>query len=327
MRSDNPYHSYLVTSTLHSTKVFRIESAGVIASVEPTTDSFVTESPTLCVSNVTPLSSVTQTYPASSFVVQVTSKAVYLLEFNSGLDEFTLQTRWEVSSIGSEIVAASVNPSQVLLGLKGSRVVALALQDDKLLLRYLCFIQFRTFIEIPSAQISRRLPFTVCCLTMTNYDSVPDEVSAISCVPIDPSKPYTDIVVIAHWRKLQVVVYSLVGKPKALCTPLQLSAPACSLLFHNFGTDTKENAHTYLLCGLTDGSVTSLVWDNSQRLRDMKNVSLGTLPVCLSACQVNGKNAVFAAGTRASLLSWDKRHLTFSPVISRVRAGPEDILS
>jgi DNA damage-binding protein 1 len=46
--------------------------------------------------------------------------------------------------------------------------------------------------------------------------------------------------------------------------------------------------------------------------------SLGDLPVHFTPCRVNGKEAVFAAGSRAMVLTWQRDSIHQSPVILKV---------
>lgn len=54
-------------------------------------------------------------------------------------------------------------------------------------------------------------------------------------------------------------------------------------------------------------------------LKDKTVISLGTAPVTLTACKVDSKPTVFAAGSRSGLLSWNKGRVGFSPIMLKVR--------
>lgn len=294
-QSDDPHHSHLLASTVSGTHLLRIDSAGMLVGEEPSTEGFLFDSPTLCVKNVTPHSARTKSYPPSPYIVQVTRKGARLLEYNEGLREFMLQASWDVPSTGSakEVSAASINNGQVFLGLKSGQLVGLALQDSG-------------FKEIPGAN-----------LTLSG-----DEVSAITCIPLKPSQPTADVVAVALWRSSEIRIYSLKDRMKLVCMSPKLPAPARSLLFHSFTSNGKKDIHPHLICGLVNGCVASSVWDSQgEELSDLKIISLGALPVCLTPYKVNGKNGVFAAGSRATLISWDNRHLSFSPVFTRDTLG------
>jgi len=70
-------------------------------------------------------------YVNSQLVVQATRHGAYIFNYDAALGSFsTHASGWEIG--GKEVVAASVNPSQILLALTGGRLVALKLDvnDD-----------------------------------------------------------------------------------------------------------------------------------------------------------------------------------------------------
>lgn len=76
------------------------------------------------------------TYQNSSLVVQVTSSGATLLEFDESLRIYMKLDRWEVKANAfedpnAEIVAASVNSSQVALAISGGKLVLLSAAIDK----------------------------------------------------------------------------------------------------------------------------------------------------------------------------------------------------
>jgi hypothetical protein len=85
----------------------------------------------------------------SPFVVLVTEREVILLEFEMSLNEYTqVGEKWTPGDLNTvnprEIVAASVNPSQIVLGLSGVVLVLLHLSDnDKLCRVRQAFLFFR----------------------------------------------------------------------------------------------------------------------------------------------------------------------------------------
>jgi DNA damage-binding protein 1 len=94
--------------------------------------------PTLAVSNIARriVKGKQSTYVNSSLVVQVTPRGAFLLEFNIATREFTQLAGWELLEEGVksnakplEIVAASVNPSQVVLALTGGRLITLTVTE------------------------------------------------------------------------------------------------------------------------------------------------------------------------------------------------------
>lgn len=75
-------------------------------------------------------------YIETSYVVQVTPKGAYLLEFDPSSASYELVSAWETKNLAGnigrkEIVTASINPSQVLLALDGGWMVALYINQSK----------------------------------------------------------------------------------------------------------------------------------------------------------------------------------------------------
>lgn len=99
-----------------------------------------------------------------------------------------------------------------------------------------------------------------------------------------------------------------------------LPSLARSLLLHNFGAGRKPKEadyHPHLLAGMADGTVVSFRFKEHE-LKDEKVFALGTTPVSLATCKVDGRTSVFASGSRASVLFWDRHRLHQSPVMLKV---------
>ena len=77
--------------------------------------------------------------------------------------------------------------------------------------------------------------------------------------------------------------------------------------------------HAFLLAGLGDGSVASMLWKDN-KLKDLKIVSLGHAPVSLTPFQVDDKHTVLATGNRATVFFYDskKNRLLNSPIMLKV---------
>ena len=77
--------------------------------------------------------------------------------------------------------------------------------------------------------------------------------------------------------------------------------------------------HAFLLAGLGDGSVASMLWKDN-KLMDLVVVSLGHAPVSLTPFEVDGKHTVLAAGNRATVFFYDskKNRLSNSPIMLKV---------
>lgn len=75
-------------------------------------------------------------YVDSSLVVQVVPSGAFLLEWDSSLNIYVERASWEVKSVPPshgkplEIVAASVNGSQVALALSGGNIIMLCIENN-----------------------------------------------------------------------------------------------------------------------------------------------------------------------------------------------------
>lgn len=149
------------------------------------------------------------------------------------------------------------------------------------------------------------------------------EISAVSCIPQDPTKNFTSNIVVGFWTSNHVEVLSL-GRgaadgsmPTIARTPTLSSTPR-SLLMYNFESDGPGSSiNPHLLVGLTDGSIASFVYKNDQLL-DQKLVSIGSLPVSMRSCRIGTRQTVLACGSRTAILFWEKERLMYSPLILKV---------
>ncbi|KAF4605198.1 hypothetical protein EYR40_003981 [Pleurotus pulmonarius] len=280
--------SHLVTSTSTSTSLFEYVNR-TLKLVQQTGQGLVTNERTLAVANMAgrQTNQAGNTYGNSAMIIQVTKHGVHLLHYVSAFNHWDLKDK---ASFGAEIVATAINPSQVIVALKGGNVYTVAIDA--------------TQTKLQSLQLQ------------TPYIS--QEVSAISCAPIGNSPYFTRYIALAYWEKNVVEILRL-GKGNKLESISKTSAlPAVvrSLVLHNFGTESSgSNSRPYVLAGLGDGSVAIFDWKDNKELSDKKLLSLGHAPVSLSLCEVEGKTAVFAAGTQATIVSWDGRRVRDSPIM------------
>ncbi|KAF5382718.1 hypothetical protein D9615_002834 [Tricholomella constricta] len=290
--------THILVSTLDATHLFRINDAGGDTTLTYVQETGITENsglitnlPTLAFGNVSRRvigASGIASYVNSQQVVQVTRKEVLLLECDIASGSYQQLTKWAFND-GLEVTAASVNPSQVILASRGGRLVALGMTDDN---------QFRVVVEGPPAVL-------------------PD-ISAISCTPLDPTICFSNYITVAYWGTNIIEIFVLDKKGfVSISKSAPLPALVRSVLLHSFGSDHSakgEDFHPHLLAGLGDGSVVYFPWKNKQ-LNDKKVISLGHAPVSLSMCLVDGKRTVFAAGNRATVLTWEKKRIHSSPIM------------
>ncbi|KAH7926445.1 hypothetical protein BV22DRAFT_1118853 [Leucogyrophana mollusca] len=301
-------NTHLIVSTLQETHVLQFDGGGAVSRVENVSKGFMVGVPTMTVMNLKrrmpkrpgqPAS----TYAESSLVVQVFSKGLLLLDYDVGLGEYTRVG--DVRTIdkfappgkswaGREIVAASANASQIVLALNWGTLVVLNMNEG-------CSIQYQKHCDFADEQgIS--------------------EISAVSCTPLDPSKPYTRCAAVSFWKSNHVEIVGLASQNSipTLCKTPNLTSLPRSLLLHNFvSTDPEkgDEVHPHLLVGLADGSVGSYSFKDDKELGDAKFSSIGNLPVSLHSCDIEGRKAVFACGSRTAILFWDKDRLQQSPLM------------
>ncbi|PFH53878.1 hypothetical protein AMATHDRAFT_72908 [Amanita thiersii Skay4041] len=289
--------SHILVSTLHSTSLFRIgERAGNYTLIHVKGNSLSglhSDTPTLAFANVArrvKVGNSPATYQNSPLAVQVTPRGVFLLQLDSVLGAYNEVSRWVPEGTAGfdqrGIVAASINASQVVVGIGGGRLVAFSITEKN---------DFR--------MIALREGLS--------------EISAVSCTPLDPTRCFTNHIVVSYWGRNIVEIFQPTANGfVSLCKTSSLPYLIRSLLLYNFGSGTspKSDEHyPHLLVGLDDGSLVTFVWKEKE-LKEKKLVSLGHAPVILAPCTVDGKKTVLAAGNRATLVSFDKKRLQFSPV-------------
>lgn len=140
---DDSHHSHLLVSTAYESYVLRLDSQDSFSKLEAADNSFVTTAPTLALSNMTRRTvstsggKTTSSYVDSALVVQVTSNGIRVLSYEEGTGVFhVVGDGWSPNNLdhswqGREVIAASVNPSQIVLALSRGRLALFNLTDDK----------------------------------------------------------------------------------------------------------------------------------------------------------------------------------------------------
>lgn len=128
---------------------------------------------------------------------------------------------------------------------------------------------------------------------------------------------------VSFWGSNRVDVYKLehTGLELLYQTP-SLPALPRSLLLHNFGTGlqpSEPDYRPYLLAGLADGNAVSFAFNGAGKLlSEQKIMNLGNAPVVFTTCEVDGRKAVFACGSRVAILFSNKERLQHSPILLKV---------
>ena len=140
---------------------------------------------------------------------------------------------------------------------------------------------------------------------------------------LDSTKSYSGLIAVAFWGtnavRLLKPVTGLEDTKTNISPPTLPSLPR-SILLHNFGFGTSSKGADYrpfVIAGLADGTIACFAIKDDE-LRDLKMFPLGTAPVSLTSCSVDGKRAVFANGSLSSVLYWDKQRLRQSHVMVKV---------
>jgi len=153
-----------------------------------------------------------------------------------------------------------------------------------------------------------------------------DEISCISCLPVDPNKPYAPQVVVGFWGSSRIQILSIIDTSnpfKHICSSEPYSSVPRSVLLHNFGMSHDRNKPDYrphLMVGLADGTVVSQAYNASEYKLQPPNVStLGGAVVHLTPYEVDGRRCVFACGTLGEVYYWNNTRLQRSPISLKVR--------
>lgn len=134
--------SHILVSTIQNTSLFKINDVNGTLSLSYVEGDVLSglrvDVPTLAFANVARRVKVGNshaTYENSSLVVQVTARGVFLLKLDPVIGSHVEVNRWMPEGQGTfgekqcDIVAASVNPSQVMIALHGGKLVVLSIAE------------------------------------------------------------------------------------------------------------------------------------------------------------------------------------------------------
>ncbi|RXW24467.1 hypothetical protein EST38_g1372 [Candolleomyces aberdarensis] len=298
-------HTHIIASTNSQTLFYRFNDAGADTSLVQLSDTgkgLKTNERTLAFGNIQRRGTVAgkASYFDSNQVVQVVKSGVYLLEYDRALEGYIEKARYLPQDLRltgniTEIVAASINASQIAVAFNGGLVVLLNVNE--------------------TSNGFNRLAF--------KHDHY-REVSAISCLPATSTSPFSPFVAVSYWRTNHAEILQF--SQEKLVTVVKTDAlPAIvrSLQLFNFNVQKGlPDYQIYLICGLGNGSLAHFKFDpKAKQLLDKKIVSLGHAPVSLTVCEVNTKASIFAAGNRATVVSLDNKKLVHSPVMLKDMVG------
>jgi DNA damage-binding protein 1 len=142
-----------------------------------------------------------------------------------------------------------------------------------------------------------------------------EEISALSCTPLDTIKMFSLYVAVGFWSTHTVDLFSVASTDESfepICDSLSLPALPRSLLLHDFGNAPR------LLIGLRDGTLMSYAFVKNE-FQDKRVFSLGTEPVGLTQFEMGEQKVVFANGSRAALLYLKKGILQHSSILMKVK--------
>ena len=141
-----------------------------------------------------------------------------------------------------------------------------------------------------------------------------EEISALSCTPLDPTKMFSVYIAVAYWSIHAVELLSVAsadGYLYPVCDSVSLPALPRSLLLHDFGSAPQ------ILIGLRNGTLVTYTFVKNA-LEDRRIFSLGTEPVGLTQFEMGNKWVVFASGSRAALFYAEKGAMQHSSVLIKV---------
>lgn len=134
--------SHILVSTLQNTSLFRIREVDGVPNLSYIEGDALAglrvDTPTLAFANVArrvKVGNAPATYDNSSLAIQVTARGVFLLEMDPIMGSYAEVNRWIPDGQGTfgerrrDIIAASVNPSQVTVALHGGNLVVLSIAE------------------------------------------------------------------------------------------------------------------------------------------------------------------------------------------------------
>ncbi|KAI9512431.1 CPSF A subunit region-domain-containing protein [Russula earlei] len=279
------FDSHILATNSVETVLFSLDQPDIVSVVSTEAAGF-NPSPTLAAANVALCRNRAgrTSYEDSSLVVQVTEKSVLLLEYDEVLQTHNVLTSWRLDKLGEgwadrTIVAAALNPSQFVLGLSRKRLVLLRLDENQ---------KFQIF----------------------RSKDLQEEISALSCTPLDTTKMFSLYVAVGYWSTHVVDILSVASTEEAfqpVCDSVSLPALPRSLLLHDFGNTPQ------LLVGLRDGTLVAYTFEKNE-LQDKRIFSLGTEPVGLTQLEMDSKKVVIANGSRAALFYLERETLHHSSI-------------
>lgn len=128
-----------MVSTLRESLLFRFDSPATLTRLNPEVAGLTLDKPTIALANIRKRFQKPggkSTYSDSPCIVQVTANAVTLVEYDPQLEIFhRVGPHWTPGAhnpawMGRRIVAASINPGQIVVALSGGVIVVLNLNDN-----------------------------------------------------------------------------------------------------------------------------------------------------------------------------------------------------
>jgi DNA damage-binding protein 1 len=153
-------------------------------------------------------------------------------------------------------------------------------------------------------------------MVLPRYEDLKEEISALSCTPLDPTKMFSLYIAVGFWSTYVVELLSVAsmdGHFELVCNSVYLPALPRSLLLHDFGPGNTPQ----LLVGLRDGTLVAFAFVKNE-FQDKRVFSLGTEPVGLTQFEMGEKKVVFANGSRSALFFSEKGILQHSSILIKV---------
>ncbi|GJJ09699.1 hypothetical protein Clacol_003923 [Clathrus columnatus] len=291
------FDTILVLSTLQKTRFYSLTNTkvGKLEELDESEIAGFSRDATLMICN---MSTITEnggrnSYGDSHLVVQVTTRMVLLVNLLTGMQEATWQQ-------DGDIVAASVNPSQICVALTGRRLFFLKISDGKL-------VQLRNH----------------------TFDEDQGEISSLSLMPHSASLPFSNYVVVGFYQSRMVVIFGATDLVHPVITPIVVPHLPVSLLLCRFGmnsSDAPETFPTHLFIGLGDGNLHVYglnIPEGKTNPGDPKVIPIGsTRPVYLAPFRTPAQQSgslynVLACGSMPTILYWETGRLKLSPLVPK----------
>ncbi|KIY45562.1 hypothetical protein FISHEDRAFT_76416 [Fistulina hepatica ATCC 64428] len=298
---ENSKHMHILVSTCEQTMLFKVAD-DTFACVDAEGCGFCTAR-TLAAANMRDppqTAGKKNVYPNSAKAVQVTSRGVFLVEYEMGTGTYSPRGSW--TSPPGPIVAACITPTQVVVACAGRSTGP-----------YLVYLRLVGSSEDAVLEESINGPVG---------DAGDVEVSAICAMQPDATKDHARCFAVSFWGSQTIHIVAVNTDARGFQTIYKtgpLPSLARSLTFQCL-SPADQGTSSFLFAGLTDGCLATYAWRRGdgkrESLEDPKMLTMGNTPLSLTQfTDASGRPTIFVSGDRPTIFSWAEGRLQNSPVM------------